>query len=331
MSEMLVWAEMADRDLVQRAVSPSSPQEREHALQAIYDRHSADVLGLCGWWLSDPDAAMDAAQSTFEIAIKDLASAGGPTLREPDKLRGWLHGIAKNQCRTVWRNRNREGGFPEEDLEEAEHEVMASRRRQAQVDRMLDTVAATFTQRQQTIFRLVLRQGVRGQALAAELGVSEKEANDATYENQALVLDGFGAYVLAHDGRAYCEGLARILDEAAWDGQTFARVPRLRILRHLDNCKICDDCTTCNVQKKKLIRPYAPVLSRHRRIVRSAAASAGGCRPPGSGSAGPAAGAVQHRGSGGSGPQWLAASRAGRERGVTTHQYRADRSFRRGP
>ena len=260
MNEILEWAELADRDLVQRAVRPSSPQEREQALQAIYDRHSADVLGLCGWWLSDPDAAMDAAQSTFEIAIKDLAGADGPTLREPDRLRSWLHGIAKNQCRAVWRHRNREGEFPEEDLEEAEHEVTASRRRQAQVDRMLDTVAATFTERQQTIFGLVLRQGVRGQALAAELGVGEKEANDATYENQVLVLDGFGAYVLARDGRAYCEGLARILDEAAWDGQTFTRVLRLRILRHLDNCKICDDCTTCNVQKKKLIRPYAPVL-----------------------------------------------------------------------
>jgi RNA polymerase sigma factor (sigma-70 family) len=257
---MLVWAEMTDRALVQRAVSPSSPQERQQALQAIYDRHSADVLGLCGWWLSDPDAAMDAAQSTFETAIKDLVRAGKPTLRDPDKLGAWLHGIAKNQCRAVWRHRNREGEFPEEDLEDAEHEVTASRRRQAQVDRMLDSVAATFTERQQTIFTLVLRQGIRGQALAAELGVSEKDANDATYENQALVLDGFGAYVLARDGRAYCEGLARILDEAAWDGQTFTRVLRLRIQRHLDDCKICDDCTICNVQKKKLIRPYAPVL-----------------------------------------------------------------------
>jgi len=256
---MLVWAQMTDRELVGRAVGPSSAQEREQALQAIYDRHSADVLGLCGWWLSDPDAALDAAQSTFEIVIEDLAGAGAPTLRDPDKLGAWLRGIAKNQCRAVWRRRNREGEFPEQDLEDAEHEVTASRRRQAQVDRMLDSVAATFTPRQQTIFKLVLRQGIRGQALAAELGVSEKGANDATYENQALVLDGFGAYVLARDGRAYCESLARILDEAGWDGQTFTRVLRLRVLRHLDNCKICDDCATCNVQKKKLVMPYAPV------------------------------------------------------------------------
>jgi RNA polymerase sigma factor (sigma-70 family) len=263
MSGMPDWAQMTDRDLVGRVDRPSSFREREQALRAIYDRHSADVLGLCGWWLGDPDAAMDAAQSTFEIAIADLTGlgqAGAPTLRDPDRLGAWLRGIAKNQCRAVWRRRNREGDFPEEDLEDVEHEVRASRRRQAQVDRMLDSVAATFTQRQQVIFQLVLRQGIRGQALAAELGISDKEAYDATYETQALVLGGFGAYVLARDGRAYCEGLARILDEAAWDGETFTRVLRLRILRHLDNCKICDNCGTCNVQKKKLVKPYTPVI-----------------------------------------------------------------------
>jgi RNA polymerase sigma factor (sigma-70 family) len=261
-SETLAWDELADRDLVARAISPSSLGERELALRAIYDRNSADVLGLCGWWLHDPDAALDAAQSTFETAIEDLTGAGpagAPTLREPDSLGAWLHGIAKNQCRTVWRQRQRTGESPEEDLEDAEHEVTASRRRLAQVDRMLDTLAASFTERQQTIFRLVLRQGLRGQALATELGISEKDANDATYENQSLVADGFGAYILARDGRAYCEGLARVLDQAGWDGQAFTRVLRLRILRHLDNCKICDDCTTCNKQKTRLIKPYAPV------------------------------------------------------------------------
>ena len=48
---------------------------------------------------------------------------------------------------------------------------------------MLDRVAASFTQRQQVIFQLVLRQGIRGQALAAELGVSEKEANEVISAN----------------------------------------------------------------------------------------------------------------------------------------------------
>jgi RNA polymerase sigma factor (sigma-70 family) len=252
-----------DRDLVRRAVSPESPQGQELALRAIYDRYAADVLGLCGWFLSDPDAAMDAAQSTFEIAIKDLTSAGPsgmPTLRDPDQLGAWLRGIAKNQCRAVWKRRDREGEFPEQDLEDAEHEVKASRRRQAQVNRMLDTVGASLTGRQELIFQLVIREGIRGQALARRLGISEKEANDATYGNEHLLHDGFGALVLALDGRRHCDGLARILDHAAWDGQVFTRVLRLRILRHLDDCpKLCDNCGTCKEQKKRLIATYTPV------------------------------------------------------------------------
>ena len=61
-----------------------------------------------------PAGALDAAQSTFEAAIADLAGAGhtgAPTLRDPDKLGAWLGGIARNQCRAEWRRRNREGEF----------------------------------------------------------------------------------------------------------------------------------------------------------------------------------------------------------------------------
>ena len=249
------WDQLSDAELVERALSPASSQDRERALKAIYNRYAQDVLGLCGYWLHDPDAAMDAAQSAFEVLLEDL-----PTLRDPSKLGPWLRGIAKHRCQEVWRQRGRDGDYPDQDLEDAEHEVKASRRRQAEVDRMLDVVAASLTERQEQLYRLVLRQDLRGRALAAQLGISEKEANDATYENQALLADGFGAYVLARDGRRYCANLGRILDQSGWDGQTFQRVLRLRILRHLDDCpKLCDNCASCNPQKRKLIAAYTPV------------------------------------------------------------------------
>lgn len=255
MSEERSWDQLTDAELVEHALGPDWPQERERALKAIYDRHAQDVLGLCGYWLQDPDAAMDAAQSTFEAMIEDL-----PSLRDPGKIGPWLGGIAKNQCRRVWRDRGRDGEFPEQDLEDAEHEVKASRRRKAEVDRMLDVVAGSLTVRQAQIYQLVLRQDIRGQALAAQLGISEKEANDATYENQNLLADGFGAYVLARDGRRYCVNLGRILDQSGWDGATFSRVLRLRVLRHLDDCpQLCDNCQICNPQKWKLIAAYTPV------------------------------------------------------------------------
>jgi hypothetical protein len=127
---------------------------------------------------------------------------------------------------------------------------------------MLERVAATLTDRQRRVFELSTLQHLRGRALAAALKVSEKEANDLTYENRIRVERGFGALVLARDGRRYCAGLARILDTAGWSGQdeAFTRVLRLRILKHLDKCQTCDNCQTCKDSKLRLITPYAPIV-----------------------------------------------------------------------
>ena len=237
--------DVTDRVLVARVARLESPkEERDEAFAAIYERHSNNVLALCGWLLNDPDAALAAVHDTFEDAFKDLSGLlpeGQPTLRDPDKLRAWLRGIATNRCRREWRHRDRETVFPDEDIEAADVEVAESRRRQAQVDRMLDVVAATFTEHQRWIYRLSLRQELRGQALAAAMGVSEKEANDATYKNKYRAWEGFGALVLARDGRSHCRRLAGILDQAIREGlwsaraegdgdladQAFTRVPQI--------------------------------------------------------------------------------------------------------
>lgn len=87
------WRGMPDQELAARAANPSSPGERQAALEAIYERYSSEVLSLCSWWLGDPDPATDAAQSVFEIAFGHLIG-GGPAdavLREPG---GSAHGCA---------------------------------------------------------------------------------------------------------------------------------------------------------------------------------------------------------------------------------------------
>jgi hypothetical protein len=59
----------------------------------------------------------------------------------------------------------------------------------------------------------------------------------------------------------YCPKLAAILDEAAWSGENFTPLLRKRILRHLDTCKTCDNCVTCNRKRLELVRPYAPAVT----------------------------------------------------------------------
>lgn len=250
------WATRPDAHLVQSVAGGVSLAEQQDAFTVIYDRHASAVLAFCGGKLQDPDSAMDAASETFALAWRDLTTGRPP--REPHKLRAWLYGIALNQCRDQWRRRGRVGQMPGDDIEDDSYE-RASRARRAQVDRILDIVAASFTEREQQIFQLSTRQGLVGQQLATALAKTRAYADNATLDNLKLAWEGFGAYVLATDGRRYCSGLARILEEYAWDGQTLTRVLRLRVLRHLDTCPTCDNCATCNTQKSRLIAPYAPI------------------------------------------------------------------------
>lgn len=257
MTDELTWEDLPDAVLVARIGRAAGSAQREAAFEEIYRRHSEAVLAVCGGMLyRDPDSAQATAQIALVAAYRDLVEGRPP--RDPQKLRAWLCGIARYRCHEEIRRRNRESSLSE-DVADDDYES-ASRQRRAEVDRILDVVAATFTEPQQQIYQLVIRQGLRGQALAAARGVSEKEANDNTYENKDRLWAGFGSYVLALEGRPHCPELAAILDRGAWDGETFTRILRLRIVRHLGTCKTCGNCGTCRATKDELIRPFAPAL-----------------------------------------------------------------------
>lgn len=86
---------LTDAELVHRAISARSGQERTAAFPAIADRYQAIVLRRCARWLRDCDAAQEVGQSTFAEAFGLLWSGKGP--REPDKLAGWLITIAHDR------------------------------------------------------------------------------------------------------------------------------------------------------------------------------------------------------------------------------------------
>ncbi|MFJ9729390.1 RNA polymerase sigma factor [Streptomyces sp. NPDC101209] len=247
----------ADHELVRQVVGATTDAQRQSAFDHIYTTHGDKVRSACAARLPDDwEAAEAAATETFTVAYRDLIEGRPP--RNPDNLAAWLLGIARNRCREEFRRRKPTAALPD-DLEADLYES-ASRGRLAEVDRILEIVAQSFTVPQRRLYELSTRRHLRGQALARELGVSETEANRRTYENKARLQQGFGAYVLAKDGRRHCPGLALILDEYAWTEAGFTKRLRSRILRHMADCKTCDDCGTCKTVKKQLIRPYVPVL-----------------------------------------------------------------------
>ena len=58
-----------------------------------YDRYAASLYACCHSMLPGPEAAADAVQDTFVIAVSKLDG-----LRDPDQLDAWLHAVARNEC-----------------------------------------------------------------------------------------------------------------------------------------------------------------------------------------------------------------------------------------
>jgi RNA polymerase sigma factor (sigma-70 family) len=266
-------SQTSDRELVDLAVHASTAAAQAAAFTEIFRRHHGAVLRYCSRRLHEHGSVEDTAADTFEAAFTDLQRGRPP--RDPDKLRAWLLGIARHRCQTYMRggrqddNRaRRKGGLDPllhddgiaEELLDDDADESGRRRRQAQADRLVAVVVATFDERWQRTYELSVVEGLRGRQLAVPLGVTAAEASRLANEIKNAVVDGFGALVLARDGRRFCPRLAQILDTAAWNGENFTTTLRNRILQHLDTCRRCDNCTTCNRQRKPLVAAYSPAL-----------------------------------------------------------------------
>jgi DNA-directed RNA polymerase specialized sigma24 family protein len=82
---------MQDRELV-AAIAAGDPE----GLAEAYDRYAASLYTYCRFMLPGPDplgSAANAVQDTFIIAAAKL---GG--LHDPERLRSWLHAVARNEC-----------------------------------------------------------------------------------------------------------------------------------------------------------------------------------------------------------------------------------------
>ncbi|QBS41194.1 RNA polymerase sigma factor [Nocardia sp. CS682] len=245
---------------MERARRPIDRDEQEAALNEIFRRYHKAMSTVCVYNLDDLDRVADVVQNAVEVATKELVRGENP--REPDKLRAWLCGIARNRCHEDRRSRSSEGPLPLKTLTTNDEELDSSRRLD-EVNRMLDIVATTFTSQQRKIYQFHIRQELHGKALATALSVTAKNAYKFAYENKIRLDEGFGALILAKHGRPFCAQLAGILDRSGWHGggdEQFTRVLRQRIVRHLGTCRKCDNCGTCDQQQVRLKMVYSPVL-----------------------------------------------------------------------
>jgi RNA polymerase sigma factor (sigma-70 family) len=270
----------SDADLVRRALGATTDQDRTAAFEAIADKYRLTVLRQCAFWYPDPEAAQDVGQAAFEAAFKLLVQGKGP--ERPDKLAGWLIEIARHRGQEYIRKTKPVGvqwaDLPEgrrlEETADDEEDHSGSAARRAHATKLVERVVATLTVQQQQVYRLRFVEELTGREIAARLGIADKAASNEATIVQGLIADGFGALILMQEGRRYCADLARILDEAGRTHPitvgTFASTPastavftealRKRIVKHFNDCDVCDKCRTCNSKRRQLVGPYAPAL-----------------------------------------------------------------------
>jgi RNA polymerase sigma factor (sigma-70 family) len=90
--------ELSDAELVQLAWRGNSA-----AFGAVLDRHRVAMFARALGLLGEREAAADAVQDAFVIALRRLDQ-----LREPEKVGGWLHAIVRSVCAMRLRRGNPE-------------------------------------------------------------------------------------------------------------------------------------------------------------------------------------------------------------------------------
>lgn len=242
-------AETTDAELVARALGSATDAERSAAFEEISDRYYLTILEWCAKRLPRyPDAAQDVGHEAFLAAFDSLRNGKGPAV--PEKLGGWLTEIARHRLEEYLRKESAamrlvsatDNTF---DFLADEDPNAASLERRAQTHDLVQIVLSTLTGRQQQVFDLRFVQHLKGRQMAPLLGVATQTASNQAKNVQKLVGKGVGALVLAQEGRERCPQLDQMLNEAGFTGHNYAAFTtelRERIVRHYDDCDICQHC-----------------------------------------------------------------------------------------
>ncbi len=216
------------------------------AFAGIYDRYANRLHDFCAGMLADRDAAADCVQDAFceaAICLRDL--------REPDKLRAWLYGVARHQCLRRLRHRRREqpsDALPDVVSADAGPDALA---RRTELADLIAEAAGGLSDRDRAVMELSYRHDLSPPELAEALGVSQTNANTMVHRLRETMERSLGALLVCRRARANpdrCPELAAVLH--GWDGH-FTILIRKRVARHIEGCAVCER------ERRGLLNPVA--------------------------------------------------------------------------
>jgi DNA-directed RNA polymerase specialized sigma24 family protein len=252
----------ADAALVRRFRQAQTKRERTGVFADAVRQHREALLCFCAERLwPDADAAVAAAADVL-IAAR-LAMADPVKLPRPDRLRGWLLGVAAQDCRTP--------GQPAR-IEDIDWDAVRARAvadvpempdspaSMASLRRWLEQIVGTLPEPRQRMYDLFVTRGLDSLNAALELGTTVAEVRRVRRENRQAILRAFEVMALAAaeavrssmgTAAPSCAELGQILSDAQRagvpqeGGRRFMPVLpasfRLSVSRHLSECVTCQD------------------------------------------------------------------------------------------
>jgi RNA polymerase sigma factor (sigma-70 family) len=210
------------------------------ALGAAYDQHASLLYAYCRSQLSDPEDAANAVRDTFAIAACKLSG-----LRDPSRLRPWLHAVARNECRRRLRAGDSmalsaEAGEVSEDTAD-----FGGSLEQAGFRELVRSAFATLDEADREIIQLTLRQRLDTVDLTDALGVPRNRARRTASLARAEFAAAVAALLATRSGSGSCRELHEIV---AGRG---ALTPALRkqVRLHIAHCD------RCGARRRRDLRP----------------------------------------------------------------------------
>ncbi|WP_176401998.1 RNA polymerase sigma factor [Actinomadura sp. BRA 177] len=216
----------ADDERLARALAAGDPS----ALIQVMDRYAARLFDYCHALLRDQEQAAGALHDALIAAYAHV-----PVLREPDRFRGWLYALVRNECTRRLRDPDRPAARHEAPEVEDGFLDEAELARRQETRRLVHSALSALRGRERESLDLMLRHGLDTFEVGGVLGLGAQEASDLAGAAQARLDDALAAVHIARTGRD-CPGIAAIADEGGWP----LPPPIVRkLVQHVESCPTC--------------------------------------------------------------------------------------------
>jgi len=215
-------------------VDPGSSDDHDQdAFAELYAQYAARIFDYLARMVRNRDDAEDLLQATFLRAYEKQH-----TLRDPEKVKGWLFMIAHNQTMNYFRTSRRESpadvaaDFPELKSTDVSPEAGAEA---AEAAGIVWAAASSLNLRQYEVIDLTVRQGLSTPEVAVALGIRASHAAVLIHRARES-LAGAVRDLLVISNRTRCDKLAMLVPGSV---RNLSKTQRASVDQHLRYCAHC--------------------------------------------------------------------------------------------